>query len=98
MAETGGDLRGHVFLQLIEKIPKPMPGSSTLGYLTNFYVEDGYRGRGVGRALLDALRAHAVAIELDAVVVWPSERSVPLYQRVGFMRRTTCWSCGSITD
>ena len=84
VAETDGRLCGHVFLHVVEKVPDPYPGSQVWGYVTNFYVVPGRRGHGLGRLLLDAVRAHACAEEFDTLVVWPSERSSPLYRRAGF--------------
>lgn len=84
VAEVDGRVCGHVFLHVVEKVPDPFPGSAVWGYVTNFYVVPAHRGRGLGRQLLDALDAHARSEGFDTLVVWPSERSAPLYRRVGF--------------
>ena len=73
-----------MFLQIIEKIPKPVPGSSSIGYLTNFYVVAAWRGHGIGGALLDEVHDHARATGLESVILWPSTESVPLYRRHGY--------------
>jgi GNAT superfamily N-acetyltransferase len=84
VAEVDGLVCGHVFLHVVEKVPDPYPGSAVWGYVTNFYVVPAHRGRGLGRRLLDALHAHARAEGFDTLVVWPSDRSAPLYRRAGF--------------
>lgn len=84
VAEVGGRVCGHVFLHPVEKVPSPYPSSTIWGYVTNFYVAPLFRGQGLGRRLLDALRAHACVERYDTLVVWPSERSTPLYQLAGF--------------
>ncbi|WP_282203412.1 GNAT family N-acetyltransferase [Kitasatospora fiedleri] len=84
VAEADGRVCGHVFLCLVEKVPSPYPSADALGYVTNFYVTPERRGRGLGRALLEELNRHARARPLDTLVVWPSERSAPLYRRHGF--------------
>lgn len=84
VAEVDGHIRGHVFLHLVEKVPGPYPCPTVWGYVTNFYVAPGCRSHGLGRRLLDALRDHARAERYDTLVVWPSQRSTPLYQRAGF--------------
>ncbi|MGW7265931.1 N-acetyltransferase family protein [Streptomyces sp. NPDC054842] len=84
VAEEDGAIRGHVFLNLVERVPDPYEDNSPLGYVTNFYVIPGSRNRGYGAALLDALRRHARTADLNVLVVWPSERSAPLYGRAGF--------------
>jgi len=82
--EADGSIVGHVFLQVIEKIPKPLPGPSSIGYLTNFYVVPTWRGRGIGGALLNALRDHARAAGFYFVIESASTESVPLYRRHGY--------------
>ncbi|MGW3809823.1 N-acetyltransferase family protein [Micromonospora sp. NPDC005113] len=84
LAEAGGQPCGHVFVCLVEKVPSPSPGSEALGYVTNFYVTPEQRNRGLGRALLDEVTRYARAHRLDTLIVWPSERSAPLYRRCGF--------------
>jgi GNAT superfamily N-acetyltransferase len=84
LAEADGAACGHVFLCLVERVPSPYPHAGALGYVTNFYVTPEQRGHGVGRALLDELTRHAREHHLETLVVWPSERSAPLYRRCGF--------------
>lgn len=84
LAEVEGRPCGHVFVSLVEKVPSPFPGSETLGYVTNFYVIPGQRNRGLGKALLGEVTRYARAHQLDTLIVWPSERSTPLYRRCGF--------------
>jgi ribosomal protein S18 acetylase RimI-like enzyme len=68
----------------VEEVPSPYPGSDALGYVTNFYVTPEQRNRGLGRALLGEVTRYARAHRLDTLIVWPSERSAPLYRRCGF--------------
>jgi GNAT superfamily N-acetyltransferase len=86
IAEVDGQPGGHMFLCLVEKVPSPFPGSVALGYVTNFYVAPQLRNRGVGRALLDGVNRYARGPGLDTLIVWPSERSAPLYRRCGYSR------------
>jgi GNAT superfamily N-acetyltransferase len=80
---------GLVLVHLVEKVPNPVVEPETLGYVSSLYVRPEYRDRGVGDVLLrtavDFCRDHGV----DTVVLWPSPRSVPLYERHGFRRRGT---------
>ncbi|ALO13504.1 acetyltransferase [Streptomyces venezuelae] len=84
VVESGGEVYGHVFLHLIERVPEPYEDNTPTGYVTNFYVAPSQRNRGFGAALLTALKLHAQQRGMDTLIVWPSERSVPLYQRAGF--------------
>jgi hypothetical protein len=40
----------------------------------------------VGSALLEEARRRAVAAGAEVVLVWPSDRAVPLYERHGYTR------------
>ncbi|MFJ5975039.1 GNAT family N-acetyltransferase [Streptomyces sp. NPDC093060] len=84
VAESDGEICGHVFLHLVERMPEPYEDNTPIGYVTNFYVVPEQRNRGFGAALLEALRKHSQGSGMDALIVWPSERSVPLYRRSGF--------------
>ncbi|MGP8296745.1 GNAT family N-acetyltransferase [Streptomyces inhibens] len=84
VAESGGEICGHVFLHLVERVPEPYEDNTPVGYVTNFYVVPGHRNRGLGAALLEALQRHTRGGSMDVLIVWPSERSVPLYRRAGF--------------
>jgi GNAT superfamily N-acetyltransferase len=48
------------------------------------FVLPAHRDAGVGRLLLDAALAHADAHSYVRVVLHPSPRSVPFYERAGF--------------
>lgn len=85
VAESDGQIRGHVFLHLVERMPDPYEENRPIGYVTNFYVTQSHRGIGIGSALLDALKHHAQSADLDTLIVWPSEQSNLLYQRAGFL-------------
>ncbi|WP_205648010.1 GNAT family N-acetyltransferase [Actinomadura rubteroloni] len=85
VAEAAGAIRGHVFLQPVERMPDPHGDTAPIGYVTNFYVAPAHRDRGIGTALLQALTDHARAGAVGTLIVWPSDRSAPLYQRSGFL-------------
>ncbi|MFI0902454.1 GNAT family N-acetyltransferase [Streptomyces sioyaensis] len=84
VVERGAEICGHVFLHLVERVPDPYEDNTPVGYVTNFYVMPEYRNLGLGAALLKALRQHAQELGSDVLIVWPSERSVPVYRRAGF--------------
>jgi GNAT superfamily N-acetyltransferase len=55
------------------------------------YVIPALRDAGIGRTLLDAAVDHARERGLDGLMLWPSERSVPLYRRRGFAPEGWLW-------
>jgi GNAT superfamily N-acetyltransferase len=84
---------GMLNLLVFTRMPSPRPVGSTRptqwGYLANFFVLRGHRGGGLGRALLDACTAYADDHGFARVVLSPSERSVSLYARHGFVPATS---------
>jgi GNAT superfamily N-acetyltransferase len=84
VAVLGTTLVGSVWLQLIEKLPNPVGHRGFHGYVSSVYVVPELRGAGIGSALLDACLAEADALQLDALFLWPTERSRALYLRHGF--------------
>ena len=84
LAEAGGIPAGMVTLVTFERMPRPGRDPGAWGYLSNAYVAPAHRSRGIGSALLRALLAHAAERGFTRVVLHPSERAVPLYQRFGF--------------
>ena len=87
VAEEGGQLAGTLWLQLIEKIPNPVAEAERHGYITNVYVQPARRGGGLGSRLMETCVQVCTAEGLDALILWPSERSRPLYERHGFAVR-----------
>jgi GNAT superfamily N-acetyltransferase len=75
---------GLVLVHLLEKVPNPVIESESIGYVSSLYVRPDRRDRGIGDVLLrtavDFCRDH----DVESVVLWPSPRSVPLYERHGF--------------
>ena len=84
LAQDGNRAVGHLWIELLEKIPNPGFELELHAYLTNFYVRDVARGAGVGTQLLGAALAWCDAHEVDVVFLWPTARSRPLYERHGF--------------
>ncbi len=87
IAVDGDEPIGEVFLQIVGKLPNPVVEPERLGYITSLYVVPGHRNAGVGGALLDQALDECRREGLDTVVLWPSSRSRPLYQRRGFVER-----------
>jgi len=78
---------GQIWLQIFEKLPNPNGEGQCHGYVSNLYVQPASRGS-VGGQLLDAALNYAKAQGADRVLLWPSPRSVTLYERRGFTRQS----------
>jgi GNAT superfamily N-acetyltransferase len=84
LAEVSGQPAGMVNLSVFTRMPRPGSETSRWGYLANAFVRAGHRDQGIGTRLLGALLAYADEQSYVRVVLSPTERSVPFYQRLGF--------------
>ena len=84
LAEADGRLVGAMNLSVFERMPRPGRPPSRWGYLGNAFVLAAYRNQGIGSQLLGAVLGHAREHGFVRVVLSPSERSIPFYERAGF--------------
>jgi GNAT superfamily N-acetyltransferase len=84
VVDLDGEIAGHIWLQLIEKVPNPVVELEKHGYLTNAYVQDQVRGQGLGHRLMEAAIACCREERVDSVILWPTPRSRTLYAQYGF--------------
>jgi GNAT superfamily N-acetyltransferase len=94
LAEDGDRAVGMLNMLVFTRMPRPSVPDAPAhpgrwGYVANVYVVPGDRDRGVGRLLLDAVTAHADEQGFARLVLSPSERSVPFYERAGFAPATS---------
>src|SRR5262245_49856047 len=77
---------GTIWLERVERVPRPgEPNPQPIGYVTFTFVESAHRNAGVGAALLAALATYAREHDFETLIVWPSDASVRLYERAGFL-------------
>jgi len=86
VAVDGTTIVGQAWLQTIEKMPNPVEERERHAYVSNVFVQPAFRG-GVGARLLEAALAWSREHGMDRVILWPSARSVTLYERHGFTHR-----------
>lgn len=84
LAEIDGKAVGMVNLTIFERMPRPGRSASRWGYLGNAFVLAEHRSQGIGTALLNTLIAHAQDHGCVRIVLSPTDRSVPFYQRADF--------------
>lgn len=85
VAEEAGHLIGNVWIQVVEKIPTPTDEPEEHAYLTNFFVREAARGRGIGSRILSQVLGWCAERGVHAVFLWPTARTRPMYERHGFM-------------
>lgn len=86
VAESAGEIVSHVFVALVDKVPRPTRRNSMIAYLTNVYTKPPYRGQGAGARLIQRAQQAAYDDGVELMIVWPSEPSVGFYEREGFIR------------
>jgi len=86
VAERDGGLIAVMSVRVVHKLPSPEEFEGKIGYLANSYVRPEYRNRGVGTALLAAVKQWALSEKLELLVVWPSELAHSFYERAGYRR------------
>lgn len=84
LAEEGGRPAGMMNLAIYERMPRPGRALSRWGYLGNVFVLAAYRNQGIGSQLVSAALDYADENGFARVVLSPTERSIPLYERAGF--------------
>jgi len=86
VAEDAEAIVGTVWVHRFEKMPNPVDEPEHHAYITNLYVHPDRRG-GIGSRLLEAALSWCREAGVDAVLLWPSEKSRSLYERYGFAVR-----------
>ena len=84
LAEIDGRIVSHVYVALVDKVPRPLREHRRIAYLTNVYTRPEFRGRGMGSRLLKEAQEAARAADVEVMLVWPSEESIDFYRRHGF--------------
>lgn len=65
---------------------KPAYGGSRCGHVEDIVIDEPYRGRGFGKALMAALVAHARTLHCRKVILSCGEHNVGFYEKCGFER------------
>ena len=85
LASLGDEPAGMATMLEYHRMPRPDRLSSRWGYVGNMFVREDLRDQGIGSALLAAIIAEADARGYARLVLSPTERAVPFYERAGFI-------------
>ncbi len=86
VAEHKGEVVSHSFVQIVSMVPRPGQFGRSWGYASAVYTTPEYRNRGIGTSLLAEMIEWARNEVLESLLLQSGDRSVPLYERVGFAR------------
>jgi GNAT superfamily N-acetyltransferase len=85
LASLGDEPAGLASMLEYHRMPRPDRLSSRWGYVGNMFVREDLRDQGIGSALLAAIVSEADARGYARLVLSPTERAVPFYERAGFI-------------
>jgi len=84
VADADGQIVATSGLVLGHRPPSPNNLTGVDAYVMNMFTEPDWRGRGVGRALLDELVGHVAGTHVGRVWLHASEPGRSLYEKAGF--------------
>ncbi|TVX93770.1 GNAT family N-acetyltransferase [Paenibacillus agilis] len=86
VAEQEGLILSHIYIERIDKVPRPGRKTNPFVYMTNVYTLPEHRGNRIGAQLLKKIEEWARTNHYEFIIVWPSEWSVEFYERNGYKR------------
>ena len=78
------EIVAHIFIYVIHKIPMPHRMNASWGRVATVRTIPAYRNQGVGSALMEHVKTWSRALDLQELIVYPSEQSISFYERAGF--------------
>lgn len=85
VVEEGGKIVSHIYIELIQKVPRPGRVTHPFVYMTNVYTVPEYRNMGIGSKLLSFINNWIKENEYEFVIVWPSNEAITYYQKNGYV-------------
>ncbi len=85
IAEENGFIISNIYIELVQKVPRPGRLHASIGYVTNVYTRQEFQNRGIGGNLIRCVQQWAKEeTDLELLFLWPSKDSIPFYLREGF--------------
>lgn len=81
VAEKEGVIVSHIYIELIQKVPRPGRVTNPFAYMTNVYTDKKHRGNGIGSKLISFVNEWIAKMNYEFVIVWPSEQGVNFYKK-----------------
>jgi len=88
VAEINGQIVSHIYIELIQKVPRPGRITYPFAYMTNVYTVPEYRNKGIGSDILRTVNKWINENNYEFVIVWPSEDSIHYYKKNGYVSST----------
>lgn len=84
IAETESRIVSHIYIELIDKVPRPGRITYPFAYMTNVYTVPEFRSQGIGGQLLRRIKQWGSERKLEFIIVWPSDEAIPFYAKNGY--------------
>lgn len=85
VTDLDGLILCNIYVEQVDKMPRPGRLAGSLGYVTNVYTRPEWRRQGIGSALLRQVQKWArEETGLELLVLWSAHDSVEFYRRAGF--------------
>lgn len=85
LATLGDSPVGMASVFEYRRMPRPGHPDSRWGYVSNMFVREDFRNRGIGSALLETIIAAADERCYARLVLSPGAQALPFYRRAGFI-------------
>jgi GNAT superfamily N-acetyltransferase len=85
LAALGDSPVGMASVLEYRRMPRPGRPDSRWGYVSNMFVREDFRNRGIGSALMTTIITAADERCYARLVLSPSARALPFYRRAGFI-------------
>ncbi|MBY7144840.1 GNAT family N-acetyltransferase [Virgibacillus sp. NKC19-3] len=79
-----GKIVSHIYIELIQKVPRPGRVTYPFAFMTNVYTIPEVRGKGIGGQLIAKVNEWSKEQKNEFIIVWPSETSIDFYKRNGY--------------
>jgi RimJ/RimL family protein N-acetyltransferase len=86
VAEENGKIVSHIYIELINKVPRPGRITYPFAYMTNVYTVPEYRKKGIGSEVLSSINNWIKENNYEFVIVWPSDESIEYYKKNGYVQ------------
>lgn len=88
IAEVDGNVVSHIYIELIQKVPRPGRITYPFAYMTNVYTIEEFRNKGIGSKLLSRINEWAKEKNYEFIIVWPSDDSINYYKKNDYVNTT----------
>ncbi|GAA0501481.1 hypothetical protein GCM10008986_31180 [Salinibacillus aidingensis] len=88
VAEEKGKVISHIYIELIQKVPRPGRVTYPFAYMTNVYTVPEFRNMGLGSKIIKAINMWVKENNCEFVIVWPSDDSINYYKKNGYVHCT----------